>query len=329
MTQLAIGIDVGGTKIAGGLVDPEGRILYSSKVPTPPQFTKLERDLLQLTDSLLEAVGALAEQSRSSLTIEGIGVAVPGVVDRKEGIAIGACNLPWQEFAIKELLENRYQLRTRIENDADAAALGVYRYVPEAKGIENFVFMTIGTGVGGGIILNGKLHGGEWPLAGEVGHMIIVADGPECNCGSRGCLEALASGMVIGRRGLEKAQTEQRGYLWSAFEERGGVTAADVVTGAEQGDALAQEVLREAARFLAIGMINLQRILSPEAIIVGGGVVKESSILLNYAREALPDVHPGIRPRIIHVKGGSTSGVQGAAAIVWEEIVQEDKCKKP
>lgn len=321
MTQLAIGIDIGGTKMAGGLVDPQGRILNSKTIPTPSRFSELKQDLFQLIDSLLEPMGTQEDQLGSSLIIEGIGVAVPGVVDRKKGIAVGACNLPWEEFPIKELLENRYKIPTWLENDADAAALGVYRYVSAAGGIENFVLMTIGTGVGGGIILNGKLHGGEWPLAGEIGHMIIVPDGPKCNCGSKGCLEALASGTAIGRRGLEKAQTEQRGYLWSVLQSRGNVTAADIVSGTMQGDVLAQEVLREAARFLAIGMINLQRILSPEAIIVGGGVVKESGILLDYAREALPNLHPSIHPRIIHVKGGSISGVKGAAAIVWEQIV--------
>ncbi|NMB46476.1 MAG: ROK family protein [Firmicutes bacterium] len=316
MARLAIGIDIGGTKMAGGLVDPEGRIHYAQTVATPPQFDLLERDLFHLVERLLQAAPSGAD-------VLGIGVAVPGVVDRHHGVAVSACNLPWRDFGIRELLESRYDIPTRIENDADAAALGIYRYASEAQGLENFVLMTIGTGVGGGIILNGKLHGGEWPLAGEVGHMIILPDGPQCNCGSKGCLETLASGTAIGRYALEKLRTEPRGHLRSILQETGKVTAFDVIVAAEKGDALAQEVLREVAWFLAIGMLNVHRMLSPEAIVVGGGVVKESEILLNYVKAALTDFAPDMCIRIVQIKGGSISGLRGAAAIVWEEIAKQ------
>ena len=216
--------------------------------------------------------------------VTGIGVAVPGSVNREKGIAVGACNLPWQNFAIKELLEGRFGIPTRVENDADAAALGALRYAPEAKGIQNFVFMTIGTGIGGGIILNGKLHGGQWPLAGEVGHTIVQPDGPLCNCGSRGCLEALTSGTAIGREGTDAVRKEQRGLLWTAYQENGQVTAADVTAAAEQGDALARRCCGKQLD-TGIGMLNIQRLLSPEAIIVGGGVVTKSDILSGTPRK--------------------------------------------
>lgn len=318
MVPVAMGIDVGGTKIAGGIVDPEGRILHSLTVATPSHFAELELALCRLVECLL--VAAEEETGSAPLDIVGIGVAVPGEVDRRQGVAIGACNLPWKDFGMKRLLENRYGIPTQIENDADAAAVGVYRYAPEARGIESFVLMTIGTGIGGGIILNGKLHGDGWPMAGEVGHMIVLPDGPQCNCGAKGCLETLASGTAIGRRGQAKAQLEQRGALWSAFQEKGEITGADVVINADKGDALSQEVLREAARFLAIGILNVNWLISPEAIIVAGGVVKESDILVRYTDEALARLHPTARPCMIQVRGGSVSGVKGAAASVWQNV---------
>lgn len=323
MMQAAIGIDVGGTKMAGGVVDAKGKILYSHTVATPREFADLEREFVALVANMLSAAAGKAPVALDFAPVEvtGIGVAVPGSVNREKGLAVGACNLPWQNFAIKELLEGRFGIPTRVENDADAAALGALRYAPEAKGIQNFVFMTIGTGIGGGIILNGKLHGGQWPLAGEVGHTIVQPDGPLCNCGSRGCLEALTSGTAIGREGTDTVRKEQRGLLWTVYQENGQVTAADVTAAAEQGDALAEEVLRQAARCLAIGMLNIQRLLSPEAIIVGGGVVTKSDILLRYTKEAMPLIHPTLRARVVQVKGGSISGVRGSAAIVWEEIV--------
>lgn len=320
MAQVAMGIDIGGTKMAAGLVDPQGKMLYSQTVATPSELAELKSELFDLIDNLL-VEAQKGELVPTPLDVIGIGVAVPGVVCREQGITLDACNLPWQEFAIGKVLEDKYGMQTRVENDADAAALGVYYYAPEAQGIENFVLLTIGTGVGGGIILNGKLHGGGWPLLGEVGHMIILPDGPLCNCGSRGCLEALASGTAIGRQALEKVQVERHGYLWFTLQKTGKVTAADVVAGAGQGDDLATRVLQEAAYFLAIGVLNVHRLLSPEAIIVGGGVVQESDILIRYTQEALAQVHPreSLLPRIIQVKGGSISGVKGAAALIWEE----------
>jgi glucokinase len=323
MMQAAIGIDVGGTKMAGGIVDAAGEILYSHTVATPLHFDELERELLELAGHLLDAATGKGTErlNLAPLEIVGIGVAVPGTVEREQGVAIGACNLPWQDFAITKLLEDRFAIATRVENDADAAALGALRYAPEARGLRNFVFMTIGTGIGGGIILNGILHGGEWPLAGEVGHTIVQPDGPQCNCGSRGCLEALTSGTAIGRDATTAIQAGQRGLLWSIYQEHGKVTAADVTAAAEQGDAVAQQVLGKAGRFLAMGMLNIHRLLSPEAIIVGGGVVTESDALLRYADLAMADLHPTVRPRILQAKGGAVSGVRGSAAIVWEEIV--------
>ena len=323
MIQVALGIDVGGTKMAGGIVDTHGEILYSYTVATPAQFGDLEKDFLELVGHLLETAAGRgdARLDGAPFDVVGIGVAVPGTVEREQGVAIGACNLPWQNFAIRSLLEDEFGIATKVENDADAAALGALRYAPEAEGIRNFVFMAIGTGIGGGIILNGELHGGAWPLAGEVGHTIVDLDGPVCNCGSRGCLEALASGTAIGRDATTTIQVEQKGLLWPIYKENGRVTAADVTAAVDKGDAVAQEILRRAARYLAVGILNIDRLLSPEAVIVGGGVVTESDALLRYADAAMADLHPTLRPRILQAKGGSVSGVKGAAAIAWEEIV--------
>lgn len=323
MIQVALGIDVGGTKMAGGIVDTHGEILYSHTVATPARFADLEQDFLELVSHLLDtAAGKGGNQlDGGSVEVVGIGVAVPGSVEREQGVAMGACNLPWQNFAIRRLLEDKFGIATKVENDADAAALGALRYAPEAKGIRNFVFMTIGTGIGGGIILNGTLHGGAWPLAGEVGHTIVQLDGPLCNCGSRGCLEALASGTAIGRDATATIQVEQKGLLWPIYQKNGRVTAADVTTAADKGDAVARAILERAARYLAVGILNIQRLLSPEAVIVGGGVVTKSDALLRYTEAAMSDLHPTLRPRVLQAKGGSISGVKGAAAIAWEEIV--------
>ncbi|NLK07946.1 MAG: ROK family protein [Firmicutes bacterium] len=325
MLQVAIGLDIGGTKMAGGIVDFDGNILYSHTVATPAEFPDLEHDLMWLVGHMLEAASGKGDSPVEGAPFEvvGVGVAVPGSVDRNQGVAMRAANLPWQDFHICQMIEDKFGVSAKLENDADAAALGALRYAAEARGIENFVFMTIGTGVGGGIIMNGLLHGGPWPLAGEIGHIIVEPDGAQCNCGTKGCLEALASGTAIGREGTQAAKAAQKGKLWETYQEKGEVTAADVTQAADKGDELANKVLAEAGRYLAIGILNIQRLLSPQAILVGGGVVTQSDALLRAVDKAMPSLHPDFRANVLQMKGGSVSGVKGAAAIAWEEIAKK------
>lgn len=313
MTTTVLAIDIGGTKLAAGVVDAAGRILARDEVPTLAAEGP-ERVLHRIV-RLAEDVLAAPRVSGDSLQRIGIGCAGP--VDRRAGLILNPPNLPgWVRVPLVERIEKALGLPAVLENDANAAALGEFRY-GAGKGANSLVYLTVSTGIGSGIILDGKIWHGLKDGAGEVGHMTLLPDGPICGCGNRGCLEAFASGPSIARRAREALATERP----SRLREVGDFTAADVVRLAQERDALAAEVWEETVRYLGLGVAAIVTILAPERVVIGGGVTQAGDFLFERLRREVRR-----RVKLVAVESvpilpaalGPDVGILGAAAVALE-----------
>jgi len=311
MTVLAI--DIGGTKLAAGIVGSAGRILARGEVPTlaaeGPE--RVLNRVLRLAENVLATPGVSAD------AIQRIGIGCAGPVDRQGGLILNPPNLPgWVRIPLVEHIEKALGRPTVLENDANAAALGEFRY-GAGKGASSLVYLTVSTGIGSGIILDGKIWHGVKDGAGEVGHMTLLPDGPVCGCGNRGCLEALASGPSIARRAREALATGQPSRLRAA----GDFTAADVVHLAQEGDAIAAEVWNETVEYLGLGVAAIVTILAPERVVIGGGVSQAGDFLFVPLRREVRR-----RVKLVVVESvpilpaalGPDVGILGAAAVALE-----------
>jgi glucokinase len=308
-----LAIDIGGTKLAAGIVDSEGRILARGEVPTLAKeglepvlarIVKLGRDLLSRPEV-------------ADVRVHRIGVGCAGPVDLKAGVVFNPPNLPgWVRVPLSERIHQALGLPAVLENDANAAGLGEFRY-GAGRGAQSIVYMTVSTGIGGGIILDGKVWHGLKDAAGEIGHMTVCPDGPMCGCGNRGCLEAMASGPSIARRA--------RGVVANGRPSRLGEipspTSADVVRLAQAGDVVAREVWDEAVMYLGIGVAAVITILAPERVVIGGGVTKAGDYLFQPLREQVRQrvkLVPVESVPILPAALGPDVGILGAAAVALD-----------
>jgi glucokinase len=303
----AIGVDIGGTKIAAAVVSPEGKILNELRYPTqaiPPN---------RLTETIARAI----TEVRDGFEVGGACLAVPGFVLSAENKVIFAPNLhEIENIRLDEEMGPKTGLRVTVENDANAAAWGEFRFGAGSE-VDHLVFVTLGTGIGGGVITHGVLLRGAQGSGGELGHVTIQATGPRCACGNRGCLEALASGTAIGRRAREVAGERPDSALGRLAVER-KVVGEDATELARNGDELALSVLEETGRWLGIGLAGFVNVFNPEMVVVGGGAMQAGELILESARR---EVYLRSRPPsrdIVEVKEatlGPESGVLGAAAL--------------
>lgn len=307
----AIGVDVGGTKIAAAVVSPEGKILNEVRYPTqaiPP-------------DRLIETIAKAITEAKGDYEVGGACVAVPGLILSAENKVMFAPNLhEIENIRLDEELGRRTGLSVTVENDANAAAWGEFRF-GAGKDVEHMIFMTLGTGVGAGVITHGVLLRGAQGSGGELGHVVLQPGGPLCGCGNRGCLEALASGTAIQRRAREVANELPSSALGQLAIER-QILGEDVTRLAEEGDGAALRVLQETGAWLGVGMAAFVNIFNPEVIAVGGGASGAGEFLLEPARN---EVHLKARSPsrdLVEVKEatlGPESGVLGAAALARNE----------
>jgi glucokinase len=313
MITTVLAIDIGGTKLAAGIVDADGRILVRGEVPTlaaeGPERV-LER-IIQLATDVLNRSGLRHE------AIHRIGIGCAGPVDRQAGLILNPPNLPgWVHIPLVEYVEKALGRPAVLENDANAAALGEFRY-GAGRGAQSLVYLTVSTGIGGGIILDGKIWHGLKDGAGEVGHMTLVPDGPICGCGNTGCLEVLASGPSIARRARETLATGRR----SRLRELPDFTAADVVRLAREGDPVAVEVWDGTVRYLGLGVAAIVTILAPERVVLGGGVTEAGDFLFDPLRREVRQ-----RVKLVAVESvpilpaalGRDVGILGAAAVALQ-----------
>ena len=313
-----LAIDIGGTKIVTALISPKGEILareYSATLADEGADAIIKRMVSTAGDLV-----ANANLTYSSLSC--IAIAAAGAIDTEKGLVTDSPNLPgWHNTPLKERFESATGVKTFLLNDATAAALGEHRF-GAGKGVNNLIYLTVSTGIGGGVIINGKLYEGISGAAGELGHMTIDINGPRCACGNIGCLEMLASGKAIAREAQRLiAQGTRTAMLELAEGEACNVTALTVATAAQKGDAVALSVINKAATNLGVGLVNFVNIFNPEMIIVGGGVGKMGEMLLKPARKVVNERAfrlPASVVRIVSSELGDNAGVFGAVAFVTD-----------
>ena len=275
-----IGIDLGGTNIAVGLVDETPRVVASLSRPTNSQrpYQEIVKDMAELCREVTESSGYTMND------IKGIGVGNPGTVDNDKGEIIYANNLDWYHVPLVEELKKYYpNIPIGTENDANAAAYG--EYIANGNGAKSFIAVTLGTGVGGGIILDGKIYSGFNKSGGEIGHIGLVYDGEPCTCGKNGCWEAYASVTALIRQTAAAIEKNPDGLMAKLAEKRGKVSGRTSFAAAKEGDKQAQEVVAQYLKYVAEGIVSVINIFQPEVLVIGGGISREGDYLLNPIKE--------------------------------------------
>lgn len=306
---LACGVDVGGTKIAGGVVDAEGRIVEELKVESPA------KDVEAIEDAIAGLVIELA--GRHEVACVGIGAA--GYVDSSRAHVLFAPNLAWRDLDLKAELEARVHLPVVVENDANAAAWGEFAF-GAGKDVDDLLLVTVGTGVGGGIVLDGKLHRGAFGVAAEIGHMRVVPGGILCGCGNHGCLESYGSGTALVREARAAAvggSLLARGLLDLAGGDVEAINGPLVTQAAQAGDGFAIDLLVDLGTWLGEGIASLAAVLDPAMVAIGGGVSEAGDLLLEPIRAAFGKQLTGRGHRpvadIRRAQLGNKAGLIGAA----------------
>lgn len=317
--KLVLGVDIGGTKVAAGLVNARGEILFKVRVPMNVHGTAA--DAMGCVHRAIEA-GLAANAKMSKSQVKGIGVASPGPLDPCTGVVLHTPNLPcWREFPLGAEIERAYGLPTVVDNDANAAGLAEALW-GAGTGFDSVFYATIGTGIGTAIVLGGKLLYGRTGNAAEGGHMTIDMRGEvRCGCGKRGCLEGLASGTAVASRAREKVAADGARaavLLEFAGKDPAAITAEIVTKAWQAGDPMATEILRETADLLAIWLGNIVDLLEPEIIVIGGGLGTRLTGWYDYLRQRIPQWSINSRAgeiEIVTARYGEDAGIAGAAAL--------------
>ena len=314
----ALGIDIGGTKVAGGIVAPDGSVLATARRATPGA------SVADTEDAIVAVVEELAAGHEGNLV--GVGVGAAGWFDRTGDTVLFSPHLAWRGSTLRADLAERLRRPLWVGNDADAAAWAEYRY-GAARGAELALMVTLGTGIGGGIVLDGRLQRGAHGVAGEWGHMRVVPDGRRCACGNRGCWEQYASGNALGAAARELAASSPATaarLLEQTDGEPGRLTGEHVARAAADGDAAAREIVTEVGAWLGQGIADLAAVLDPDVVVVGGGVSLLGELLLAPARDRLDHALPGRGyrpgPRVVAAELGPQAGLVGAADLVRRDI---------
>ena len=318
-----VGVDIGGTNIVVGIVPIEGGDVRAFQ----SQPTQAQRGPKFVVDRIVEMVEhsiatVLMEEGGTREDIAGVGIGSPGPLDRATGVVINTPNLGWRNFPLRDLIANALHLPATLDNDANCATYGEW-WLGAGRGLDPLVGFTLGTGIGGGIVLNGEIYHGVSDAAGEIGHMTIDSTGRKCNCGNYGCLEAYASGPAIALRAVEGIEA---GVDTVLVDLVGGklenITAATVYEAVVRGDAYATEVMRDTARFLGIGIANIINILNPAMVVISGGVTRAGDHLFEplraeVRRRAFKSAEEHCR--IVAAEMPDRAGVVGAAAVFKRE----------
>jgi glucokinase len=310
----AIGVDLGGTKMLLGVLDGDSKTVWESR----------ERSAGESEDDLVELLVREVEEARAERPgVEAVGMGIPATVDHEKGLAVAAVNLPIENLPIRDLVGERTGLPVFVDNDANVAALAEHLF-GAARGTENAVMLTIGTGIGGGLILGGEIYRGSTGAGAELGHMAIQMDGPGCqgNCPNRGCVEAFASGTAIGREGRAAAESKPDSALGKLLADGQPVDGKAVTVAAQAGDETAIEVFELVGGRLGVALASFANIFEPETIVVGGGVMAAGDLLLDPARRELEAraLRPMNRTPVVAAELGEDAGMIGAAAMARIEL---------
>ena len=314
--MIAIGIDIGGTSIKGAAVTSEGKVLdvFSLPVNKGDSAETTVGNLINVVNEYIKEHGYTKED------ILGIGCGVPGVIDTKNGVVSFSGNLKWVDLPLVKMLEEGTGFPVRITNDANAAAYGEAKY-GSGKKYSNIIVITLGTGVGGGIVLNGELYEGNMGKGAEMGHMVLVLDGEQCSCGRRGCFEAYASATALIRQTKEAMEAHKDSKMWAISEKLGKVDARVAFEAARANDPYGEAVVQQYIKYLGEGLMNYFNIFRPEAVVLSGGIANEREYLNSRLRKYFEEHDYGFKgtPKVevLTSELGYDSGKIGAAALFF------------
>jgi glucokinase len=313
-SKLAIGIDIGGTKVAGGVVDVDGNITHRARRDTPHRSKRpsvVEGTIVEVVAELMKIVGPE--------TVAAVGIGAAGFVAADRATVVFAPHLSWRHEPLREALQKRVAVPIFVDNDANAAAWAEWKF-GAAQGESHVMMITLGTGIGGGILINGEVQRGRFGIAGEFGHMQVVPGGHRCECGNRGCWEQYASGNALVReaRSMFSANSPMASDLLDRVDGvPGNLTGPLITQAARDGDPTARELLAEIGNWLGVGIANLAAAFDPGTFVIGGGVSAAGDLLLNAARETFKRqlTGRGYRPeaRVVVAQLGNDAGLIGAA----------------
>ena len=313
--KMIVGVDLGGTKIDAVLSDSSGNIVARELAETRAG---------EGPDAVIARIVAAIKKVSADTNVAGIGIGAAGVFDIKTGVVTFSPNMPgWHNVPFRDIVQREVGIATFVDNDATVAALGEYKF-GAAKGIAHFVCVTVGTGIGGGIVTNGEIYRGISGSAGEIGHMTIDINGPRCGCGNNGCWEALASGTALEREATAKLRAGTKTTI-PRFAKEGGtkINAKSVYLAAKEGDPLANELITQLGFYLGVGLANLVNIFNPQLIVISGGVSRMGDLLLEPARRTLRKRAFEISAKAARVEVsplGYDAGPLGAVALALNEM---------
>ena len=314
--RIVIGVDIGGTKLIAGAIDERLRVRHRAQRLAPTEGPGAVLDALAETVSEVRAA--------SPVPVAAVGFGIPSLIDQTRGIVVTSVNLPLLDVPFASLMAERIDVPIFVDNDANVALLAEHRS-GAARGLRHAAMLTLGTGIGGGLLLDGRIYRGAVGAGAELGHMVIEADGPPCqgNCPNHGCLEALASGTALAREGLRVAQGAPASGLGRALAAGRAITGALITELAHDGDPASRDVIALIGTRLGVGICNLVNIFNPEAVIIGGGVIAAGELLLGPAREVV--ARRALAPsrdiaRIVRARYGAEAGMLGAAALAFDGI---------
>jgi glucokinase len=318
--RLVLAVDLGGTKIITAIVSGDGQVVAKER-----GLTLADEGPTSVINRLLSAIDhLLSSKNIDPSELGGISIAAAGGIDiERGGVVTSSPHLPgWHEVPLRDMVREKYRVGTFLLNDSSAAALGEHRF-GAGRGVNSLILLTIGTGIGGGIIIDGKLYQGPSGSAGELGHMTIDIHGQRCVCGNIGCLETLVSGPAIANEAKKRInQGESSSLVDVAADKIEDITAEEIGIAAQGGDLLALDIIHEAATYLGVGLVNLVNIFNPEMIIIGGGVAKLGDLLLDPARRVVQERAFPVSARAVRIvpaELGDEAGVLGAAVFALEQ----------
>ena len=318
-TGCVIGVDLGGTKLLAGAVDPELNVHHRATRPARGA------DHHEVLATVVSAVGEVRDAIEGgSGSVDAVGIGIPCLIDQRRGIAVTSTHLPLVGVPFRDLVAERLGLPVYVDNDANAAMLAEWRF-GAARGARDAALLTIGTGIGGGLVIGGALQRGSQGAGAELGHMVVQADGPRCNgsCPNRGCLEALVSGTALAREAQRIAVQRPGSGLGRALAAGREISGPLVTELAHDGDAAAIDAVAAIGRWLGIGIANLVNMLNPDVVVIGGGVIAAGELLLAPAREVV--MERALSPskehvRIVAARFGAESGMLGAATLALDGL---------
>ncbi len=316
MKQFSIGVDIGGTSVKLGLVSPRGTVVFrrhflTHQMPSRTGFLNVLTSHVQ---------GIIKEARKKGLAVGGVGIGAPGPVDVARGFVYFFPNIPgWNNTPLRALLENKLKLPVQVDNDANAMTLGEFRF-GAGKGVTDLIALTLGTGIGGGLVIAGKLFHGPRFSAAEIGHLVINENGPLCSCGNHGCVETYVGSGHFVEEVRRRLKNGEKSILsgW-AKRDKSGITPLGVAQAAKQGDRFSKRVWREAGEHLGTALVGLVNILNPQKIILGGGLAQNGEILFKpvvqtIMKKAFPIAARSVK--VVPAKLGVDAGLIGAASLI-------------